>query len=512
VPTQLHTAVIGAGPAGLLFSLLSRLRFERTGGDPARWNLRLFDKRTTYSRAHRLRIDKAVFEKIRHELRHPLFDELCAFLDEDAYTPVVNALEEKLLALNERAGVRRESFTLGSGPGEGSLQDLRRQLGVAEGERWTVVGADSVHSTVRNLVAPSLAPLHATHEQLVRLMITGPGLPAQLGRLHQYRLSKVLRSVLDYRLNRNGFGEVDLFLTPDEHQVIAELGANPKHPVPLRPEQLRALRAPLFGRVVELFCRGFGEGPCEVSLVSSFRLEHSVSPRRTFSLPDENATVFIVGDAAVALPFQRGISCMGAGASELARLHCELLEGAEVSAVTASYETAVDQIVARELKVVRGRASLVRGLREFIRISALLPFPIQSWFLSVPQQDEGRLRVTPGAFLNLAVALLSTLGLFAERYELALLLQALGGLVYRATLTFEPPPHGLVKTIWRLQIALWLVVGVIWAARSSLLAGVPTQLLPALAWWVGGLAFAGGLFLFERLGERWWHAGRFDAD
>lgn len=501
----MQTAIIGAGPAGLLFALISRIRMTES----SRWRISLFDKRTTYSRTHRLRIDPAVFRSIQRELSHSLFDELCAFLDADSYTPVVNELETFLSELCARIGVFREPLALGNGAGETDLHALQRHLGIDK-EPWTIVGADSVRSTVRQLVGPDLVPRHATHEQLVRLILRGPGLPDRLNRVHQYRLSKVLGSVLSYRLNKNGYGEVDLFLSPQEHGVVAKLGANPREPVGLRPERLSGLQAPLFGRIVALFCRGFGEGECTVDLQSSFRLEHSVSPRRVFRMDDRNALVFLVGDAAVALPFQRGISCMGKCANELARIHVELLTAEDRFAVAARYDECVDEIVDKELRIVRARARLVRGLREFVRMSSLLPFPIQSWFLSVRHRDVGRFTFTPGFVLNFGAAALASAAAYGRYWTAAWILQTLGGVAYRAALSFESPPHRSVKAVWQMQIVGWLVVGLATTLRDTWAAGAPASLFSSVAWWVGGLPFALGIYLFEFLGNRWFKAGELE--
>jgi hypothetical protein len=510
----MRTAVIGAGPAGLLFGLIARIRFIQAGDDPTRWSVSLFDRRATYSRTHRVRIDAAVFRDIQRDLQHPLFDELCTFLEHDGYSPEVNVLEERLLDLNARLGIRREQLAVGDAPGECSLSELRQRLLGDADSFWTIVAADSVHSTIGRLVGPDLVPLHATHEQLVRLSIRGPGLPRDLSAVHQYRLSKVLGSVLTYRINSNGFAEVDLFLTPLEHGAVAQLGANPREPVELLAERLGALRAPLFGRVVALFSRGFGEGACSVHLQSTFRLEHSVSPRRVFRLEQLNAIAFLVGDAAVALPFQRGISCMGRCADELAKIHCELLEAPAErrDAIAARYDPAVEAILRRELRVVRARASLVRGLREFVRITSLLPFPIQSWFLSVRPEQEQNPRVTPGFALNAAIALLASAAAWAGQFGTALTLEAMGGLVYRAALTFEPPPHGLVKKVWQAQIATWLILGVTATVRASAQARAISDFLPSVVWWIAGFPFAAGIYLFELLGNRWWKAGDFEPE
>ena len=75
-------------------------------------------------------------------------------------------------------------------------------------------------------------------------------------------------------------------------------------------------------------------------------------------------------------------------------------------------------------------------------------------------------------------------------------MQCLGGVVYRATLTFEPPPHQYVKRVWQVQVSLWLILGIAVVLRSH-------DFLYGVLWWIGGVAFAGGIYLFEFLGDRW---------
>lgn len=59
---MLATAVIGAGPAGLLFSLIGKLSMGEA------WELQLFDKRESYVRTHRLRMDPELYLAIQKAL------------------------------------------------------------------------------------------------------------------------------------------------------------------------------------------------------------------------------------------------------------------------------------------------------------------------------------------------------------------------------------------------------------------------------------------------------------
>src|SRR5262245_58285786 len=251
---RLTTAVIGAGPAGLLFCVIGRVLHARRGGEREAWALRLFDKRDEYVRTHRLRLDPAPFVEIQRELDDPRFDGFVGFLREHDHCPEVNVLEQRLLALAGELGVRRERLAIGPGPDEVGLAGLRARL-EAEGA-VTIVGADSVHSAVREAVRGGVEPVRFTHQRVARLRVVGPGLPERLGVVDRYRLSKVLGSLLDYRLNRNGFAEVDLFLGEREHDSVRSLGGTPSAPARITARALSRLRAPLFRRIVDHLERG----------------------------------------------------------------------------------------------------------------------------------------------------------------------------------------------------------------------------------------------------------------
>ncbi len=554
--TRLATAVIGAGPAGLLFCLIGRVLHP--GAD---WDLALYDKRAEYNRTHRLRIAPAPYRAIQRDLNDPRFDALMAFLEENSFSPAVNLLEAHLAGALADLGVSRRVLEARD------LADLP-----LSGRRRTIVGADSVHSTVRGLLGGTTQG--ATHQTVARLRITGPGLPAALGVVDRYRLSKLLGSVLDYRLNPNGWAEVDLFLTPGEHAAAGGLGARPAAPVLLQARTLDRVRAPLLRRIVEHLGRGFGAGPCEVALTSTFRLEHAVAPRRSWARPD--ADVFLVGDAAVSLPFFRGMACLAQCAHALARVHADLLADppprdpmflqadrplviggrplpgrilgvtpttwrgapadvvlhqwlwrygvhvlrrtsdghasvyrlAWISARAAAadfrdqaeparrYDTEVDAIVRAELAIVRARSRLLGGVREFVRVSALLPFPIQDWFLSVPEPAPAPpAPITPGLAMNAGVALVAAALALAGLPLAAMAAQAVGGVVYHAAIVFEAGPRSAVRRVWALQIAALMLVGL-----GGAVSGRPPL---AFAWLLMSATFVAGLYAFEALAARW---------
>lgn len=467
------TAVVGAGPAGLMFSLVSRLLFERMGGDRERWTLRLYDKRETYVRIHRLRMAKEPYLAIQRDVDDRRFDALIAFLEEHHYSPEVNLLEAKLTELLGELGVRKEVLEVTS------LDQLR------EPGTLTVVAADSVHSTIRELVRGDVAPTRYTHERVARVRVVGDELPPRLGVVDQYRLSKVLGSVVDYRLNQNGFAEIDLFLTEEEHEHVRALGASPKDPVEITSRMVA--RAPLFRAIVANLERDSRK----ILLQSTFALEHTVMPRVAFEV--DGTHVFLLGDAGVSLPFFRGMACLASCAQALAHVHCAMLE--DDTEVARSYDRQVAAIVKREVAIVRSRASLVRRLRELARVSAMLPFPIQSWWLSAAREPEPD-KISAGTTFNALIALAAA-GCAATGYVspwlaiVSLPLEVAGGIAYRWTLDLEPGPHRHLRRVWEVQIAIVLVGGVIAALTRR------AHVVAALWWWILGLAFVGGIYVFE---------------
>jgi 2-polyprenyl-6-methoxyphenol hydroxylase-like FAD-dependent oxidoreductase len=462
------TAVIGAGPAGLLFCLIGKLLMGEA------WTVHLHDKRAAYARTHRLRLAPEPYLAIADDLRSPVFDALVAMLREEHFSPEINRLEEHLSSALAELGVTK------------TVRDVRTLADLDLDGLDTIVAADSVHSTLRELVRGPIAPEVRTHERLARLRVTGDDLPERLGVVDQFRLAKLLGSVVDYRINRNGFAEVDLFLSEREHALVHALGASPKEPVPVTGAVLAGLEGTLLRAVVDHLARGGRE----VVLHSTFALEHVVMPRVSFEA--EGKRVFLVGDAAASLPFFRGMACLASCAHALARAHA--------TGRFEAYDDDVARIVRREIGIVRGRARSIRGLRELVRLSALLPFPIQSWWLSAARPPaEGKASPSLGFHVLIAAVAYALLALGLLHPWLALACvpaEATGGFVYRWTIALEPGPHRYVRRVWEVQIAAVLVAGVGLAAlgRASWLA--------AAAWWPLGAFFAVGIYVFEGTVQR----------
>lgn len=251
---SLRTAVVGAGPAGLVFTLVAKILM----GDEL--VVTLYDKRASYVRTHRLRMDAAAYRSIQDDLNDPRFDALMVFLEDAHFAPEVNLLEAKLSALLADVGVEKVVREIAS------LDDVPSDVD-------TVVGADSVHSTIRELVRGDVRPTQRMHERVVRLRVSGAELPPRLGVVDQFRLSKVLGSLVDYRLNANGFAEVDLFVTGREHEALRALGASPKEPVGVTSRSLSKVAAP-FMRAVVAQLEGEGRS---VVVQSTFVLEPTSS-------------------------------------------------------------------------------------------------------------------------------------------------------------------------------------------------------------------------------------------
>jgi len=504
------TAIVGAGPAGLIFGFALKVLAERAGhGD--RLVVRLFDKREVYVRTHRLRMDPAPYRALVAALAHPEADALLAFLERERFQPAVSHLEERLSRCVGSVGVHKERLALGDGPGQTSLSALRARLrrehALDDADRVVVVGADSVHSTLRAALLDG-EPIRHTHQRLARLRVEGEGLPDALPLVEQLKLSKLLRSLIDYRRHPDGYAEVDLFLAPSEHRAVDALGATPKAPVPLDDAALSRLGgAPMFVRIARRAMERLTDGPCRVTLWSTFRLEHQYAGRYAFV--DDDGACFLVGDAAVSLPFFRGMAALCRGARELAEGLVAWLDGPPVESIAARYQAAVERIAEDELEVVAARGRLIRGTRELARISAMLPFPMQTWLLSVPEPERSPPVLTDGAVLNLLLAALAlvvasvapTLGVAAlAAYGFAAVLHLLGGLLYRQTGNLDPVGAPAAKVIWRGQMLGHMAAGIAWPALG---AGW-TAWLPAAAWFALGVAFAVGIVIYERLERRWW--------
>lgn len=520
VGVRVATAVVGAGPAGLLFAIAARVLAAKRGEETASaLAIRIYDKRASYARTHRLRMAPEAYRELARELDHPVASELLGFLEGTEFAPEVNVLEAHLSRAAADLGLEKEQLSVGSAEGETSLAELRtrtlRCVGADDDALFTIVAADSVHSAVRELVRGDTMPTRVTHERIARVRVVGEGLARRLGALDRLRLSKVLGSVVDYRLNSNGFAEVDLFLTEEEFALVSGLGATPRAPVPLSAELLARLRdprarAPMFSAIVEHLAADPAGRRREVLLQSSFRLEHAVMPTLVFEDAATSGPVFLVGDAGISLPFQRGMSCLARCALHLARAHVALVSAppSERRRIGHAYDGAAASVLREELQIVRSRASLVRTLREIVRVSALLPFPIQSWWLSAGKKARARDRLSIWFAWNVGVAATvlaaSALAYFvAWPWVIAALGSAvLGGVAYHAAVAFEGGAHRGVRRVWEVTIASLLVGGVGLAARDGVTAGA--WLTPApVFWFVAGAFFVAGLYVFERWVVRW---------
>lgn len=524
---RLVTAIIGAGPAGLLVALATSVLASRSEADVA---VLVFDKREHYERTHRLRMDPAPYRELGKALEHAGYDALLQWLTAEDFRPAINELEARLSALVEAAGVHKAQLQIGAGPDAVDLAGLRATLEadgrLGPGDRFVVVAADSVHSETRELVRGDEAPTAKVHQLVARLRVEGADLPESLPLVQQLKLSKLIGSILDYRRNPAGHAEVDLFLDAREHERVDGLGAHPKSPVLLETAAIAELRAPLFAKIVEYLRDDFGAGPNEVTLWSTFVLEHKHMPRVVFTPDGLDLRVFLVGDAAVSLPFFRGMACLGRCALLLGQTLVASAEssGSDAERIAARYQTGVAKIREDEVAIVEARARLIRGTREFVRISALLPFPVQSWFLSVPDDSAPGWRLTPGVVLNLVVA---TSGLavaiaapllapaiaddWPQRlliggglYLATAILQVLGGLLYRHTRNLDAGAAHAARGLWTLQM-LGLILGGAAIGVSSPWRGSGLQVVPAISF----LAFAGcfvvGILIYEALERRWWN-------
>lgn len=593
-PVALATAVVGAGPAGLLFALVGRVLAERRGLAIDRWSLRLFDKREQYARTHRLRMDPRPYREMQAALDDPRCDRLLEFLEARGFSPAVNALEEHLVATLAELGVRKELLCFGHGPDEVDLRAIAEELGPSSAGRRTLVGADSVHSSVRDAVFTDAASVRGRHEHVARLRIRGPALPERLAPVQQYKLAKLLTSIVDYRRNAGGFGEVDLFLPAPEHAAVGSLGASPKQPVALDPSTLRELGAPLFRRIVDVLAHGFGDGPCEIELQSTFVLEHIVASRRSSTLGDPAIDVFLVGDAAVSLPFFRGMACLGASVHALARAHCDLLAAAtlaspqyellgptrplvlagrplpgrivqahptwvdgrpaqailhrwlarwgmhllvrdgdrwlavhrrapvgrkvaerELTAWTdpvTRYDRELETITRAELRIVRARGALIRGARELVRVSALVPLPVGGWWLSLDPEAAERDTLSAGFVLNVVIAMLAaalaalaafgTGGLAQPATIGALLVQLAGGVAYRVTRAVEHAPGRWLRNVWQVQLAMMFAIGIVVLVLPTL--GDPGHRTTPISTWAALVAaLVVGVYATDRVGRRW---------
>jgi hypothetical protein len=182
------------------------------------------------------------------------------------------------------------------------------------------------------------------------------------------------------------------------------------------------------------------------------------------------------------------------------------------------YQREVADVRRGELAVVESRAWLVRGAREFVRISSLLPFPMQTWFLSFPERDHRPGHWSLGLVVNLALAVAAgaavlaglLLGSIADPrlawiWAAALPLQGVGGAAYAAAREIEGGPQRLTRAVWRIQILALAVGG---AASLFVARGVLLPMLAALSWFVLALPFVAGLYVFEFFDRRWWGRAR----
>lgn len=536
----------------MLFALSASLLAQKRACSTSEWKILLFDKRTDYKRTHRLRIDPEPLRNLQKDLDHVLFDELMQRLDDSEFSPAVNDLEHWLSLAVGQVGIERELLTIGSDErlGETSIAQLRALI-IARGDLTlegllTVVGADSVHSAVREIVGGDGSLTSKSHQNVARIRVVGSDLPRSISTFEKLRLSKALASAADYRLNRNGFAEVDLLLDVSTVGRIETLGATPATPIPITRETLLTIGSPFVSRVIQHFRDDIGNGDNEISLQSTFRLEHQFVNTAVYvdvlarqdesthtdqmvdsdTFPDNRGvtTVFLVGDAATSLPFFRGMACLTATVHQLALAHIQIADVVQSTPAADApttrriveigdlFNVEARSIRSREVDTVNQRARAVRAARELGRVSAMLPFPIQVMVLSL---DRRRLRGPLArrlprredcfnALLALVAGLLviprmvSATQMFWFPWIWGVGLQVLGGASYRASEQFALL-RSWARIIWFMQIALLTTFGVAFAVFVSVGAGAPRHVVAAVTWLIMGFAFVPGIYLFEHM-------------
>ncbi|MFN8672255.1 MAG: hypothetical protein U0457_09290 [Candidatus Sericytochromatia bacterium] len=517
--TNISTLVIGAGPAGLLFCVISKILYEKQEfKNKKNWSIFLFDKRDSYIRNHRLRIAKENYINIQKKLNDPNFDNFINFLEKHHFKPEVNILEDFLLDLANKLGIKKEIFYIET---KQNLIDLVKKIELENNVKViSIIGSDSVHSTIRELIQGELKPITYTHQTVVRLKIFAQDLPEKLSLVKQYKLSKVLTSLIDYRLNSNGFAEIDLFLDASEHEELQKIEASPKNPVKITNDIIKKLKTPIFSRFIYQFNKNISHENSEILLYSTFKLEHQYIKKVSFNLQDIDIKAFLVGDAAVSLPFFRGMACLGISAFELANNHIDFIFNNKD--ILKNYQSKMDEIIKKELLIVTSRANLIYFAKEFCRISNLLPFPLQTWFLSFPEPEKIDAKFTAGFAFNLGLAILALSLILIEAFLykkisiyfsfilfLASIIQILGGLCYRATEEFEPSSDSKIRLIWRTQIFSLMVFGlfsILFLQQNSNL----DFIFYSTIWFVFGLFFVLGIYLFESLGKNWFSKAEFE--
>lgn len=597
---KLVTAVIGAGPAGLLFSIITQILCQQQQLEE-HFKLFLFDKRETYVRTHRLRIEPKVYEAIAKELKHPGFDDIIQFLKDNQFKPAVNLLEEQLAKLAFSLGITKECLEIGLEEGQHSLADLQQFLmdrgSLSSDDSLTIVAADSVRSTIREWVRKKHQIVKQSHQYVVRLKIIGDNLPNHLNPVKQFRIAKLLGSLVDYRLNKNGYGEVDLFLEPKEFEQVMALGANIKHPIRITGDVLIGLKAPFFKKIVSFLLRGISGQFCELVLQSTFKLEHAYLKLLSFKSDEPDAQIFLVGDAAISLPFFRGMASLAACANQLARVHIDLIleslsdcqkflnagtknfedperswhygldilpgkiikvkpiiyhgqqafillhrwlnlygvhiltqedsgkwhilyhmgpvfyssahrNYALLSEPALRYQQETSVIRKRELSIVNSRSKLIRGARELVRLSSMLPFPIQSWILGQPGlgiDSSSQDKLSLEFYFNLVIALIA-IALFYNSLGMGsmlggiltfscLIAQIFGGILYFYTSDLTKVTSKL-RWIWQFQILAMIISG--WSF-AWVISELWLKLWALTGWFLAGLAFIVGFYIFEHL-------------
>ncbi len=100
-------------------------------------------------------LDKTEFEKIQKQLNSLHFDKFIEFLKNANYKPVINELEIFLTQALSEFGVNQTICDVGNSLDQSSLQTIKANLPNSfskNNQLWTVVGADSVRSTISGML------------------------------------------------------------------------------------------------------------------------------------------------------------------------------------------------------------------------------------------------------------------------------------------------------------------------------------------------------------------------
>ncbi len=360
--------IIGGGPVGLWTAI--QLKRERPD-----FHVIVHERYTSYRRNHVLRLKKSSLRSPPHKDNSPGEDLLFkALLNNSSSTLLSNQITIRTKELEEL--LKQHAIGLGAEiryteiPSANVLKSMYPSCGA-------FIAADGAHSLIRKEIFSNQLDINKDLQFVIELKydVSGPTKALNIFTDH-YRSVKLLKyPVLEYvGRNANGTTPITLRFFVPEH-VYVEVGeASFKDPITVENYQKRLTKSLSDEVNTYLTIRKsiLGDRPVFDSMKLS-KLKLSVYGAKNFGKTEKNAKWFLVGDAAMGMPYFRSLNAGLLCGSVLAKLLSNRTD------VIAAYNHFARKRLKNEYCMALIKNMLLTLYIKYIRASAVVPWQVNKW-------------------------------------------------------------------------------------------------------------------------------------